>query len=103
MQCVQASWREPEEFRTAMPGILFILCESIPHEQIRQALHALSSKPQPTRDLRHRGRGVLDCFENQPASKSLARRLCQLISSGGEMPDEPDDLVDEYGEGIPRR
>src|SRR6266540_360782 len=97
-----AGGADPQQLGAPVGGVLLVGRVAVPHQHVRHALHALPGQAQPSGDLRHRRRRLLDRLEHQPARERLAGGPGERLPGGGEVPDEPDDLHDHGGEGIPR-
>ena len=87
-----ALWRDPQQLGAAVGGIVLVDRKAVPHQDVRQALHALAGEVHGARDLGHRRRCGVDRLEHQPARQRLARWLGQRLPGNGEQPDELDDL-----------
>jgi hypothetical protein len=84
-------------------GIGLVDGQAVAHQDVGQALHPLAGKVHPPGDLGHRRRLVLDRLQDQPAGQRLAGRPGQRLPGDGEVPDEPDHLHEEIGQGVPGR
>jgi hypothetical protein len=84
-------------------GVGLVDGQAVTDQDIGQPLHALAGEVHPAGDLGHRRRLVLDRLQDQPAGQRLAGRPGQRLPGGGEVPDEPDHLHDEIGQGVPGR
>jgi hypothetical protein len=98
----EALGSDPHELGATMVRVVLIRGQSVSHEDVGDALDALSGEPPCSRDLRHRQRRFVDRGEDPPPRGRLAGGPSHRVSGCDQESVQPEDVDDELAHRVSR-